>query len=173
MLVRSVCVNQACNVQDMWKWKSARPTTSRKAGYAPASYWIWDSLSVEFWIPKSRIWNSGNKNFRIRNPDCFTLVKSYFLLLLNVSVYLYMYLFIHPFIHSLIYFYFQASVNATDQLGRQAIHLAVQAGCISSIEYLITYHGVDVNVCTGKSQMIPLHLAAKVHVWCCLKSLIA
>ena len=25
----------ACNFQDMWKWKSARPTTSRKAGYAP------------------------------------------------------------------------------------------------------------------------------------------
>lgn len=55
-------------------------------------------------------------------------------------------------------------MNATDQLGRQAIHLAAQAGCISSVEYLITYHGVDVNVCTGKSQMIPLHLAAKVHV---------
>ena len=68
------------------------------------------------------------------------------------------------FVHSLIYFYFQASVNATDQLGRQAIHLAAQAGCISSIEYLVTYHGVNVNVCTGKSQMIPLHLAAKVHV---------
>ena len=27
--------SQACNFQDMWKWKSARPTTSRKAGYAP------------------------------------------------------------------------------------------------------------------------------------------
>ena len=81
-----------------------------------------------------------------------------------VSVYLYIYLFIHQFVHSLIYFYFQASVNATDQLGRQAIHLAAQAGCISSLEYLITYHGVDANVCTGKSQMIPLHLAAKVHV---------
>ena len=81
-----------------------------------------------------------------------------------VSVYLYIYLFVHLFVHSLIYFYFQASVNATDQLGRQTIHLAAQAGCISSVEYLITYHGVDVNVCTGKSQMIPLHLAAKVHV---------
>ena len=81
-----------------------------------------------------------------------------------ISVYLYIYLFIHPFIQSLIDFYFQASVNATDQLGRQAIHLAAQAGCISSLEYLITYHGVDVNVCTGKSQMIPIHLAAKVHL---------
>ena len=79
-------------------------------------------------------------------------------------IYIFIYLFIHLFVHSLIYFYFQASVNATDQLGRQAIHLAAQAGCISSLEYLITYHGVDVNVCTGKSQMIPLHLAAKVHV---------
>ena len=27
--------SHACNFQDMWKWKSARPTTSRKAGYAP------------------------------------------------------------------------------------------------------------------------------------------
>ena len=27
--------SHACNIQDMWKWKSARPTTSRKAGYAP------------------------------------------------------------------------------------------------------------------------------------------
>ena len=25
-----------CSFQDMWKWKSARPTTGRKAGYAPA-----------------------------------------------------------------------------------------------------------------------------------------
>ena len=27
--------SHACNFQDMWKWKSARPTTSTKAGYAP------------------------------------------------------------------------------------------------------------------------------------------
>ena len=27
--------SHACNFQDMWKWKPARPTTSRKAGYAP------------------------------------------------------------------------------------------------------------------------------------------
>ena len=27
--------SHACNFQDTWKWKSARPTTSRKAGYAP------------------------------------------------------------------------------------------------------------------------------------------
>ena len=27
--------SHACNFQDMWKWKSARPTTSRKTGYAP------------------------------------------------------------------------------------------------------------------------------------------
>ena len=27
--------SHACNFKDMWKWKSARPTTSRKAGYAP------------------------------------------------------------------------------------------------------------------------------------------
>jgi len=49
-----------------------------------------------------------------------------------------------------------------DQLGRQAIHLAAHAGCNKSLEYIITQHGMDVNVCTGKSKMAPLHLAAKV-----------
>ena len=37
MLVRSVRTSHECNFQDMWKRKSARPTTSRKAGYAPES----------------------------------------------------------------------------------------------------------------------------------------
>lgn len=49
-----------------------------------------------------------------------------------------------------------------DQLGRQAIHLAAHAGCNKSLEYIITRHGMNVNVCTGKSKMAPLHLAAKV-----------
>ena len=36
VLVRSVrTTSHACNFQDMWKRKSVRPTTSRKAGYAP------------------------------------------------------------------------------------------------------------------------------------------
>ena len=35
MLVRPVRTTHACNVQDVWKSRSARPTTSRKAGYAP------------------------------------------------------------------------------------------------------------------------------------------
>ena len=29
--MRSVCTSHACSFQDMWKWKSARPTTSRKS----------------------------------------------------------------------------------------------------------------------------------------------
>ena len=33
---QSVGEVSTCNFQDMWKWKSARPRTSRKAGYAPA-----------------------------------------------------------------------------------------------------------------------------------------
>ena len=35
VLVTSVRTGHACNFQDMWKWKSARSTTSRKAGYVP------------------------------------------------------------------------------------------------------------------------------------------
>ena len=35
MLVRSARTSHACNFQDMWKSKSATPTTSRKAGYTP------------------------------------------------------------------------------------------------------------------------------------------
>ena len=38
--MRSVRTSHACNFQDLCKWKSARPTTSRKAGYAPDFYII-------------------------------------------------------------------------------------------------------------------------------------
>ena len=38
MLVRSVRVSRAYNFQDMWKRKSIRPTTSRKAGYDPDDF---------------------------------------------------------------------------------------------------------------------------------------
>ena len=41
--MRSVRTSHACNFQDMWKWKSARPTHSWKAGYAPVSL---DSLPL-------------------------------------------------------------------------------------------------------------------------------
>ena len=40
MLMRSVRSSHACNFQDMCKCKSARPTTVRKAGYAPDFYII-------------------------------------------------------------------------------------------------------------------------------------
>ena len=40
VLVRSVRTSQACNLQNTWKWKSARPTTSRRAGSPPlATLW--------------------------------------------------------------------------------------------------------------------------------------
>ena len=35
MFVRSLHTSHACNFEDMWKLKSARPTTSRKTGSAP------------------------------------------------------------------------------------------------------------------------------------------
>ena len=38
MLVRSVRTSHVCIFQDVWKWKSARPTTSRKSGYAPDNH---------------------------------------------------------------------------------------------------------------------------------------
>ena len=34
MFVRSVHTSHTCHFHDMWKWKSARPTNSKKAGYA-------------------------------------------------------------------------------------------------------------------------------------------
>lgn len=60
------------------------------------------------------------------------------------------------------FLFVQASITAKDQLGRQAIHLASQAGCIKSLNFLITKYAVDVNVFTEKSRKTPLHLAAKV-----------
>ena len=53
-------------------------------------------------------------------------------------------------------------MNAKDQLGRQAMHLASLAGCNTSLDYLIKNVDADVNVCTKNSKMTPLHLAAKV-----------
>ena len=38
--MRSVRTSQACNFQDMWKWKSARPIISRNASYAPENHLI-------------------------------------------------------------------------------------------------------------------------------------
>ena len=33
--------------QDVWKWKSAMPTTSRKAGYAPENFEGWFSKTLK------------------------------------------------------------------------------------------------------------------------------
>lgn len=49
-----------------------------------------------------------------------------------------------------------------DKLGRQAVHLAAQAGCQESLEYLFTHHQIDPSISTEGSGMAPLHLAAKV-----------
>ena len=38
VLMRSVHISHAFNFQDMWKWKSARSTTSQKAIYVPENF---------------------------------------------------------------------------------------------------------------------------------------
>ncbi|XP_070558988.1 ankyrin repeat domain-containing protein 16-like isoform X2 [Ptychodera flava] len=57
----------------------------------------------------------------------------------------------------------------SDTLGRQALHLAAQAGCEVSIHFLIEKCGAPVNSVTAIGGLSPLHLAAKVRggpVWC-------
>ncbi|KAJ7370008.1 Ankyrin repeat domain-containing protein 16 [Desmophyllum pertusum] len=49
----------------------------------------------------------------------------------------------------------KASITTKDQLGRQGIHLAAQAGCNKSLDYIITQHGADVNVCTESQKWQP------------------
>ena len=57
--LRAVSVGEwtshACNFQEVWKWKSARPTTSLKAGYAPGL-----EYNVEWFISViSHVWLSN------------------------------------------------------------------------------------------------------------------
>ena len=47
--MRTVLTSHACNFQDIWKWKSARPTTGRKAGYTPE--WCY---KIQYWTPLLR-----------------------------------------------------------------------------------------------------------------------
>ena len=49
-------------------------------------------------------------------------------------------------------------------MGRQAVHLAAQAGCEASVLYLLSDHKIDVNTRTSSSLVTPLHVASKVSV---------
>ena len=53
--MRTVRTSHECNFQDMWKWKSARPTTSRKAGYAPGNLSCTDPLSLYRYLYKQKV----------------------------------------------------------------------------------------------------------------------
>ena len=56
----------------------------------------------------------------------------------------------------------QADLSVCDNVGKQAIHHAAQAGNLPSIKYLITKHRIDPKTLTATSGMTPAHLAAKV-----------
>ena len=55
----------------------------------------------------------------------------------------------------------QASLTVTDNMGRQSLHLAAQAGSLKTMAYLLDQPEVNVNKPTSKSGVTPLHLACK------------
>ncbi|XP_022099762.1 ankyrin repeat domain-containing protein 16-like isoform X2 [Acanthaster planci] len=55
----------------------------------------------------------------------------------------------------------KAEVHKCDILGRMAVHLAAQAGCQSSVTFLVSQQQVGVDTPTTKGGSTPLHLAAK------------
>jgi len=57
---------------------------------------------------------------------------------------------------------FQADVNLRDSLGRHALHLAAEAGCVAAVRFLVTDIGVNVNLQTVLTHCTSLHFAAKV-----------
>ena len=57
-------------------------------------------------------------------------------------------------------------MKAEDNLGRQGIHLAAQAGNLESVKFLCEIRNVDVSVITSVSGVTPLHVAAKVSMLC-------
>ena len=58
-------------------------------------------------------------------------------------------------------FFFKASLDAEDILGRKAIHHAAQAGALGSLRCIIGA-GADVNQPASVNNITPLHYAAKV-----------
>ena len=46
-------------------------------------------------------------------------------------------------------------------MGRQALHLSAQAGCVESVRFLTEVMHVDINVQSSVSGVTALHVAAK------------
>ncbi len=59
-----------------------------------------------------------------------------------------------------------ARIDMVDNLERQAIHHAAQAGATNSLKCLIE-HGADVNKKASINAITPLHYAAKVNIVKC------
>ena len=53
-------------------------------------------------------------------------------------------------------------MNTVDNAGMQCIHLAAQAGCLESINFLIGKCNISVDQASCESRVTPLHVAAKV-----------
>lgn len=53
-------------------------------------------------------------------------------------------------------------MQQVDVLGREALHVAAQAGNTEVMQFLIDYCRVDVNKAAGAGCITPLHCAAKV-----------
>ena len=80
VLVRSVRSSHACNSQDMWKWKSVKPTTSPKAGYAPVNYKIAVSSQTNSCFKhyiKHKLWKPVRPT-RFRKPQFPVRFKLFF-----------------------------------------------------------------------------------------------
>ena len=60
----------------------------------------------------------------------------------------------------------QASILREDNLGRQAIHQAAQAGAIDSIQFLVEECSVNPATPSSGQKVTPLHVAAKVRCCC-------
>ena len=53
-------------------------------------------------------------------------------------------------------------VSVEDNLGRQAIHQAAQAGAVDSIKFLVEECDIDPSTASSGQEVTPLHVAAKV-----------
>ena len=66
------------------------------------------------------------------------------------------------FVTSVSGFYLQADVNKQDNLGRQALHHAAQAGQTIAVQFLLTSCDVPVDVTMSDTSATSLMVAAKV-----------